>query len=122
MRTHASVCIFALRSAADLVQSEADAEVEKERALRMANLLGFSVVRAPDQATRLLDFSPLFLRLGPGHGGVGAGPCIQDVRSGVGYAQWLLCDACAQDAKRDMRSALSRSALVSELRAKKVRA
>ena len=29
---------------------------------------------------------------------------------------------CAQDAKRDMRSALSRSALVSELRAKKARA
>ncbi|EIE20453.1 hypothetical protein COCSUDRAFT_30620 [Coccomyxa subellipsoidea C-169] len=53
--------------AADLARSEAAAEQEKERSMRMANLLGFSV-----------------------------------------------------DAKRDMRSALSRKALLSELRAKKI--
>ncbi|KAK9917232.1 hypothetical protein WJX75_002153 [Coccomyxa subellipsoidea] len=53
--------------AADLARSEAAAEQEKERSMRMANLLGFSV-----------------------------------------------------DAKRDMRSALSRKALLSELRAKKL--
>ena len=33
-------------SAADSVRSEADAEQEKERSARMANLLGFTVVRA----------------------------------------------------------------------------
>ncbi|CAL8465076.1 g4611 [Coccomyxa elongata] len=53
--------------AADLARSEAAAEQEKERSMRMANLLGFSV-----------------------------------------------------DAKRDMRSALSRKALLADLRAKKI--
>jgi hypothetical protein len=55
-----------LRSAADLVQSEADADVEKERALRMANLLGFSVVRAPpDLAPHPLSLRPSLPDLAP---------------------------------------------------------
>ena len=36
---------WAMRSAADLARSEAEAEMEKERSVRMASLLGFSVVR-----------------------------------------------------------------------------
>lgn len=36
--------------AVDLARSEAAAEQEKERSMRMANLLGFSVVRIPSSA------------------------------------------------------------------------
>lgn len=45
-----SICMC---SAADLARSEAEAEMEKERSVRMASLLGFSVVRG--QCTLVLE-------------------------------------------------------------------
>ena len=115
-------------SAVDSARSEAEAELEKDRSMRVANLLGFSVARprARDQSTgavsaTLLRAHPLSVRQNAAQLGMQYLLTMGWLPSMVHHWFSLPNPFClSQDARRDARSALSRGALVADLGAKGV--